>query len=80
MGWSRDAASLRLADEPLAEAFVLGELGREDLQGDLPLEPVVLREVDDAHAAAAERPLDPIAGDLGARLQIDAARADPRRF
>ena len=67
-----------LADEPLPEAFVLGELGREHLERDLPLEPVVLGEVDDAHAAAAERALDPVARDLGPRLQVHPARTEPR--
>ncbi len=65
-----------LADEPLAEALVLGELRREHLERDLALEPIVLGEVHDAHAAPPQRPFDAVAGDDGARLQVDTARAD----
>jgi hypothetical protein len=68
----------RLADESLAEPLVLGQLRREDLQGHLPLEPVVFGEVDDAHPAATEGAHDPVAGDLGARLEIHPTRANDR--
>jgi hypothetical protein len=69
----------RLADESLPEPLVLGQLRREDLERDLPLEPVVLGEVDDAHPPATEGAHDPVTGDLGARLQIHPARANRGR-
>ena len=54
--------SPRLADEPLAERVVPGDLGRQDLQRDPPAEP----PVDDRHAAPADLLLQPVAGDLRA--------------
>ena len=51
----------RLAQEALAEALVLGELGRDQLERDRPLEREVGRAVDDAHAAAADHLLDAVA-------------------
>ena len=62
---------LGLAQEPLAESLVLGQLGREQLERDLALQARVVRPVDDAHAAPAEQRLDPIAEQL---------RADPRVY
>ena len=62
---------LRLAQEPLAEALVLGEFGREELQGNLPLQAQVLRQVDDAHPAPPEQTLDPVAGKLRADLGVE---------
>ena len=56
---------LRLAQEAVAERLVLGETGGEQLERNPPLEPQVLGEVDDAHAAQAEQRLDPVAGELG---------------
>ena len=53
----------RFADEPLAKALVLGELGRKQLQRDRVSEPRMLGSVDDAHAAAAAEGLDPVAGE-----------------
>ena len=44
--------------ESLPEALVGRELGSEDLEGDLPVVPDLVREVDDAHPAPAELPLD----------------------
>ena len=72
----------RLADESLAEPLVIGQLRSQDLQRDLPLEPVVLGQVDHAHAAATQGADDAVAGDLRAGLQVHAARSDglPRGF
>ena len=72
----------RLADESLAEPLVIGQLRSQDLQRDLPLEPVVLGQVDHAHAAATQGADDAVAGDLRAGLQVQAARSDglPRGF
>ena len=57
---------LRLTKEALAERLVLGEARSEQLERNLPLEPQILGQVDDAHAAPAQQRLDPIAGKLGA--------------
>ena len=58
----------RLADEPLAERPVAGNLGGQDLQRDPSVQPDVERAVDDGHAAPADLLIQPVAGDL---------RADP---
>ena len=49
-----------LAEEPLG-ADHGGELGPQDLDGDLAVVPQVLGEVNGGHAALAELALDPIA-------------------
>ena len=56
----------RLGEEALAERDVVGELRREQLQCDVTVEREVVSAVDDAHPAAAEQRLQPIAGKLGA--------------
>ena len=61
---------VRLAHEALAELLVPGQLVRQHLERDLAGEPYLLRDVDDAHAAAAEDRFDPEPGDF---------RPDPRR-
>ena len=63
---------LRLTQEAVTERFVLGEAGSEQLQRNVPLEPQILGQVDDAHAAEAQQRLDPVAGDLGADLRVIA--------
>ena len=63
---------LRLAQEAVTERFVLGEAGGKQLERDLPLEPQILGQVDDAHAAPAQQRLDPIAGELGADPRVVA--------
>ena len=45
---------LRLAEEPHADFLAERELRRQDLDGHFPLESLVARVVDDAHAAAAD--------------------------
>ncbi len=62
----------RLAQEPLAEALVLGELGGEDLQRDQPLEREIVGAVDDSHPAAADQRLDSVAGKLAADPPVGA--------
>ena len=52
----------RLAQKALTEARILGQLGRDQLQRDRPIETGVERPVDDAHPAAADLTLDPIVG------------------
>ena len=63
---------LRLAQEAVTERLVLGEPGSQQLQRDTPLEPQILGQVDDAHAAPAQRRLDPVAGELGADPRVVA--------
>ena len=52
---------LGLAQEALAEPRVVGELGREQLERRPSLQADLLGQVDDAHAAPADQPLDPVA-------------------
>ena len=63
---------LRLVQEAVTERFVLGEAGGKQLQRDLPLEPQILGQVDDAHPAPAQQRLDPVAGELGADPRVVA--------
>ena len=49
----------RLAHEPQARALIRGVVAK-DLQRDVAPEPLVLREVDDAHAALAEAAANPV--------------------
>src|SRR5207248_9049873 len=67
----------RLAQEPLAEANILRELWREELQRHVAVEGEVAGAIDDAHPAAAEQRLDPIAGEFRAR-KLSAERAASR--
>ena len=54
----------RLGQEPLAERDVFGEVRREQLQRDVAVEREIVGAVDDAHPAAAEERLQPVAGKL----------------
>ncbi len=63
---------LRLAEEAVTERFVLGEAGGQQLERNSPLEPQILGQVDDAHAAPAQQRLDPVAGELGADPRVVA--------
>ena len=56
----------RLGQEPLAEALVVGQLRREQLQRHVAVEREIVGAVDDAHPAAAEQRLQPVAGELRA--------------
>jgi hypothetical protein len=64
-----------LAQEALAEALVLRELGGEDLQRDRPLEREVVGAEHDSHPAAADEGLQPVAGELAAQTGIGPHRA-----
>ena len=64
-----------LAEEALAEALVLRELGGEDLQRDRPLECQVVGAVDDPHPAPADQRLEAVAGELAAHTRLGAHRA-----
>ena len=63
---------LRLAQEAVTERLVLGEARGQQLERNLPLEPQILGQVDDAHAAQAQQRLDPIAGKFGADPRVVA--------
>ncbi len=60
----------RLALEARPEVGVLRQLVGEELEGDLATELPLLREVDDAHAAAAQDPLDAIRPEVGAEARV----------
>ena len=68
---------LRLAQEALSEAPVLGQLRCEQLEGDLAVERKVVGPVDDAHPAAAEQRLDPVAEELRADARVCRGGHDP---
>ena len=59
---------VRLALEARPEARIARELGREQLQRDLPAEPQVRRPIHDAHAAPTEELLDAIRPDAAANI------------
>src|SRR6266571_8928830 len=50
---------LRLSPQAHAKTFVCRKVGGKKLERDRALEPQVLREVDDAHPAPPQDPLDP---------------------
>ena len=56
----------RLADEPLAEPGVAGQLGGDHLQRDHVVERQVGRPVDDSHPSPTGDPVDAMAGEDGA--------------
>src|SRR6185503_8128465 len=70
---------LGFADEPPNPIFAPHQLGREDLEGHAPLEGLVLREVDLAHASRSERADDAVVRDLILRLK-GAGRSHSRGF
>ncbi len=55
---------LGFAHESVPEPLVVGELGGEHLEGDLPLESLVLGEVHDPHAPPPEGAIDAVASEL----------------
>ena len=73
-----------LAGEAFGERRVLPDLGREDLQGHEPVEPLLPGLVDHAHAAAAHQFQDLQVGKCGAKSagvggSKSAFRLPPRR-
>jgi hypothetical protein len=60
------SGELRLSQESPAEPLVFRKLRREELQRNLSIQPGVVGEVHDAHAAAAEHAFDAVARELGA--------------
>ena len=65
-GWSIDAASSDSRRKRSRNDSSSARLDGEQLERDLPLEPQVLGQVDDAHSAPAQQRVEPIAGELGA--------------
>ena len=51
---------LRLAGEARPDGLIVGELGRQNLDRDVALEPEVARAEDDGHPSAADLVLDPV--------------------
>ena len=64
-GWESCEIVLRLALEALAQLLVGGQVLRQDLDGDGPLEARVPRPVDLAHPARAERREDLVGTEPG---------------
>ncbi len=62
----------RLAQEPLPEPLVGGELGIQELEHDPPVQAHVLREEHHASAASAEHGLQPVPGEQGSDSRIAA--------
>jgi len=58
VGMAQAGRGLGLAGEPLADVLLEGKLGREHLDGDPALEPLVASAVHHAHAAPADLALD----------------------
>ena len=70
VGVFEGGCKLRLPEKTAAEALTSCELGGQNLQRDLTLEPGVLGEVNDTHSAAAELRLEPVAGKLATNAQV----------
>src|SRR4051812_36563183 len=64
----------RLAQEALAKAGVERALGRDQLQRHRTVERDLRGKVDDAHAALAQEPLDPVPGEHRARGELRHGR------
>lgn len=67
----------RLAQEPLPERRVVGELGRDHLQRNSALQPEVIREIDDAHPTASEQLAHGVARDVDADQSLGPRVAHP---
>jgi hypothetical protein len=65
---------LGLGQQALPETRVFCELGREQLERNLALQPQILGQIDDPHTAAAEDVLDPVAEELAAHVQLGRRR------
>ena len=67
MGKGRDSFGLAL--EPGERVGILGEVGRQHLDGDVAIEPRVARAVDLAHSAGAQRSQDRVWAEACTRRQ-----------
>src|SRR5581483_4112121 len=61
----------RLAHEPRPEVLVICDLGNQHLQRGLAVQALMCGEVDRAHTASTEDPLDPVAGKVVAYLESE---------
>jgi hypothetical protein len=68
---------LGLPDESVPEPVVVGNLRREHLEGDLPLETGVPGQVHDTHAAPPEDAIDAVASELASRCSVHCGRTLP---
>ena len=66
LGWSSADAAWGFLQEPLLGGVVAGQVRREELDGDLPLEARVLGRVDNPHPAVAEFGEDGVRAELSA--------------
>ena len=73
VGMGQPGGGLRLAGEALADVLLEGELGRQHLDGDPALEPLVAGAVHHAHPAAADLAFERIG--VAQRLARDGRRA-----
>ena len=69
----------RLAQEAVAEALVVGELPRDHLQRDRPVESQVGRPVDDPHPAPRDQRVEAVAGEGRADDRFCHPAVIPRR-
>ena len=67
----------RLAQEPLAEALVVGEVAGDHLERHRPVEGEVGRPVDDAHPAARDQRVDPVPAESRADCRFCHAAVIP---
>ena len=67
---------LALAQEPLTKALVEGQLGGDELDRHRPLQPAVVRPVDDSHPALADQLFQPVAEELGPAVEFCLAAHD----
>ena len=67
----------RLAQEPLAEALVVGEVAGDHLERHRPVEGQVRRPVDDAHPAARDQRVDAVPAERGADCRFRHAAVIP---
>jgi hypothetical protein len=74
VGMAELGGGLGLAGEPLPDVQLECQLGREDLDGDAPLEPLVPSAVDHPHPASADFPFDRI------RVAHSRGEADRQRL
>ena len=74
-GWSSDAASRDSVRNRSRKRSSSASSGERIFSATLPLEREIVGAVDDAHPAAAEQRLEPVAGELRPDARIEAQRA-----
>ena len=75
-GMLQRRGELRFLDEAAAPLGVGDAIGRQHLQRDQPVQPVVAGPIDLAHPADAQQVDDPIRSEVSARLERHAAAAN----